>query len=403
MPSNLIIRPASTDAEHDQFHRLGTLVFNPKADIETHARDGRRATERDPWFHADQVRCAFRGEQLVGGYMLYRRPIYVGTGVLQAACIGVVCTHPDFRMQGVATALMRDAISYAEQRRYSLLVLDGIADFYNRFGFIDVFDMTRHAVPRQHALALSVPAGYRVRPAQIDDVDATLHLYEQIFGRYSGRFARTPEWQRSMLTARLPMTTVVLNPAGIVSGYLVLSWSADRANAVEVLAHDWASGLALLHHHAQLLSDAPAAELIWPLPPDSELAYDLADHLHMTSRTIHHPTEGWQARPAHLPTLLDHVRFLWMQRRSDIRGDWRCLLRLSVEDTQILLEPPAIPAPDPVDIRMTPQALVQLLFGYRPVRRLASMGAIQAPEAALPALEALFPPDNMWIAGGDAF
>lgn len=400
MPS-FSVRAASTDAEHDQFYRLATTVFQPNALLEEHARAGRQYTESDPWYVPSQVRGALQDTTLVGGYMLYRRPVCIGDTVVQTACIGVVCTHPDFRMQGVATALMQDAVQYANIHHDALIMLDGIADFYHRFGFLDMFDTTRHAVQRQRVLELPVPPGYCVRPAQLNDATATLAVYEQIFGRYTGRFARTPDWQRWLLAGRQPDSAyVVHNPSGSISGYLVLPRSAERLNAIEVLAHDWPSALALLQQHARIASDESAPELSWPLPADADLAYDLADHLYVTSRTVHHPTEGWQARPGHLPTLFEHVRALWLARHPP---GWRIPLRVQVDDAEILLEPFADSAATSSLVRLTPQALVQLLFGYRPIRRLIGMPGIDVPPTAMAALEALFPHGNTWIAGGDAF
>ena len=69
-------------------------------------------------------------------------------------CIGGVYTRAEFRNQGVATALMHDAIEYAQAHKYSLLLLDGIPNFYHRYGYCDVYDLSTQEINRRAILAL---------------------------------------------------------------------------------------------------------------------------------------------------------------------------------------------------------------------------------------------------------
>ena len=63
--------------------------------------------------------------------------MHVGTARLLTGCIGAVVTYPDHRHLGVATALMHDALAYAQSHHYALLLLDGIPKFYYRYGYDD--------------------------------------------------------------------------------------------------------------------------------------------------------------------------------------------------------------------------------------------------------------------------
>lgn len=78
----------------------------------------------------------------------------MGAARLATGCIGGVYTRAEARMQGVATALMNDAIAYALTHEYPLLLLNGIPKFYDRYGFCDVYDLSMQELDRQAILSL---------------------------------------------------------------------------------------------------------------------------------------------------------------------------------------------------------------------------------------------------------
>src|SRR5258708_38176414 len=102
--------------------------------------------------------------------------MHIGETHVLTGCIGGVVADPRYRMQGVATAMLQDAVAFAEARGHSLLLLDGIPNFYHRFGFVDVFDRSDHAIPRD-GIPHDPPDGYTVRPATERDMRIFLDLY----------------------------------------------------------------------------------------------------------------------------------------------------------------------------------------------------------------------------------
>jgi GNAT superfamily N-acetyltransferase len=95
------------------------------------------------------LREAFLGEIYVGGYILLERWLCVGSARLRTGCISGVVTHPDYRHQGIATALMLDAINYAHSQQYAFLFLQSLPNFYYQFSYIDVLeDMPKHYFDR---------------------------------------------------------------------------------------------------------------------------------------------------------------------------------------------------------------------------------------------------------------
>jgi GNAT superfamily N-acetyltransferase len=406
----ITVRQLQTSAEIDTFMRLATETFIPGADVEREAARWRRFLEEAPIFEPSQLRGAFRGDVFVGGYLIHERRLRLGSARLCTGCIAAVVTHPDHRCQGVATALMEEAIAFSLVRRRALLLLDGISGFYQRFGYADVLDITEHTVDREAVLALP-PSPYSVRPSALEDAPAFLALHERHYGCYSGSFERTLAQQQHCLRHRLPANPplLALDPEGAPRGYLLHPWSLEDT---EVAADNWPALLALLQREARQpppLLDPPDT-LTWPLPPDSPTFYRLADHLPVRSETRSCPREGWMARPAHLGELFAALLPRWQVQWQRYTPPWTGLLSLMVDEEIRVLELGAdglrfseLPPDGLPRVRMSPQVFVQLLFGFRPVCWTADQPGQEVPEPLIPVLEVLFPQEPAWIAGSDAF
>ncbi|HET7641233.1 MAG TPA: GNAT family N-acetyltransferase, partial [Ktedonobacteraceae bacterium] len=168
------IRPLETSAEIETFFRLNAEIFRPDEDHDLVTAQRRRFITEEPGFQPRQLRGAFLGTRYIGGYSLLERTMCLGPARLSTGCIGGVVTHPDYRHQGIASALMLDAIAYARDLRYALLFLHGLPNFYHQFGYIDVLeDAPQHYLARQDLAELS-PTPYTVRPATRSDVPALL-------------------------------------------------------------------------------------------------------------------------------------------------------------------------------------------------------------------------------------
>ena len=150
--SSLIVRPLNSLEEKTRYYLLSRDAFSPQGSDED-AQCWQRFVMQSPEFRAEQVRGAFHDGQLAGGYTLHERTLCMGSAHISTGCIGAVVTDPAYRKQGVATALLRDAFAFARQWNHPLLLLDGIPNFYFRYGYIDVFDVTAVEVDRAALLA----------------------------------------------------------------------------------------------------------------------------------------------------------------------------------------------------------------------------------------------------------
>ena len=420
--SDFRIRPLQTSTEIEGFFRLNAQVFRPDEDTDLVTGQRRRFIMEDPDFSPSQLRGAFLGKTYLGGYALLERWLCLGSARLHTGCISGVVTHPDYRHQGIATALMQDAISYAQSQQYALLFLHGLPNFYYQFGYTDVLeDIPWHYIAREQIPGQSSETeAYTIHFANISDAPALLALYQHHFSDYLGSFAptRTLQRQEHLLRNWIEVTEtkplVAFSPEHELHGYLMLSRRRNRLYAYEVAAATWPATLGLLRYHSHLLDAEtdPPRELWWPLPPTDSTFYLLADHLPVRSELISYPNSGWMARPAHLPTLLQSLLPLWQKYmlQRPVTLNWSGTLILSIDDYSCFLEIESAgirfvdrASSTPQQVVLSRQAFTQLIFGFRPISWVISQPGQQIPVELTPLLNVLFPHGQGWVAGSDFF
>lgn len=382
-----------------------------------------------PGYRQEQIRSAYRSGEHLGGYRIYERLMRVGAARLAAGCIGGVYTRAEARYQGVATALMQDAIAYARTHDYSVLLLNGIPNFYHRFGFCDVYDLSAQELDHQAVLALP-PSPYAVRLATPEDAQSLLALYERHAGLYIGSFARTLEQQSHWMRHLRPeMLWLALDPAGQVRGYRFLAATQTRGpfflaetQLWELAADEWPAAAALLQHHAH---QAPSATFLACVPHTAPLARWMVEHLEVVDisswdnpllgwvareHTFRHRNAGWMARLVSLPALLRAMLPEWQARwRSSLAqwsgalslvvGDEAFTFRITGTDLQLMQRfDPAAPA-----LSLTPQAFIQAVFGYAPLASIRQPRQHPLPDDLATVLAILFPTGQTWIPPSDWF
>jgi predicted N-acetyltransferase YhbS len=420
----VVIRPPATDGELAAFCQLAAEQFIRETPQAIAARDFQHSITAPPGADRSGVRCAFRGQAYLGGYLVEERWLRVGSARLRTGCIGVVVVDPAHRGQGIGKTLMGDAFARARARGQTLLLLHGLADFYRPFGFADVFDPTDHAV-RGADIRQCSPSPYRVRPAMSGDAPSLLNLYDRHYGPRPGSFARTLEQETFLVrfSAALdpaaylqrdgaPFTPpiVAVDAADRVRGYLFVPWGPLRAFGGEVAADDWPATLALLQHHARLLvkAAAPADQVGWPLPPDSLVAALMADHFVVERTATSRPWANWEACVVDPLSLMRGMAPVWNERWRCHRSSWNGAFDLAIDGvTQTVhLTPDEVTiadagSPKEHTARLTGAVVAPLLFGFRSPTWAAMQDRQHIPPELLPMLDVLFPPVTPWIAPTD--
>lgn len=174
---------------------MGLIIRNPKGDElivvwevlcgafgEKPRERFRRQIWEDSTFALDQVRIAEVDGKIVSHVWVAERPVFFrGKVVLPMGGIGGVGTLPEYRRQGLATLLLKDAIASMERKGYAISMLfTGINPFYARLGWADFpewqFRLRVRRVPERD----EIPDGYTVRPCDFDrDLPSLRALYRR--------------------------------------------------------------------------------------------------------------------------------------------------------------------------------------------------------------------------------
>jgi hypothetical protein len=360
----------------------------------------------------------------------------MGTARLATGCIGGVYTYAQARNQGIATALMHDAIEYAQAHEYAFLLLDGIPKFYHRYGYCDVYDLSTLDLDRQAILALP-ESPCTVRRSRLSDASSLLALYERHVGLSTGSFERTLEQQIHWMQHLEPEKLLVaLDPDDQVRGYLFLAATQAQGpfflagtQVWELVVEDWPAAVALLQYHALLVegevSTTAPVSFLYSVPPMSPLTDFLVEHLEVVDistwdmpvlgwavrkQTFCHRHAGWMARLVNLPALMRAMLPEWQDRWQRSLAHWSgdvslmvgneaFSLRIEGSDLQLL----ATPSTTAKVLLLTPQAFTQVVFGYCPITSVMQTNSRLLSSDLATVLTILFPTGQTWIPASDWF
>jgi predicted N-acetyltransferase YhbS len=389
-----------------------------------------------PGYRPEQVRSAYRNGEHLGGYRITERLLRIGTARLATGCIGGVYTRAHARQQGVATALMHDALTYAQAHQYPLLLLDGIPKFYHRYGYCDVYDLSTLELDR-HALLALPESPSTVRRSRLSDASSLLALYERHVGPCTGSFERSLEHQVHWMRHLEPETLLVASdPDDRVRGYLFRGAVQARGafffagtQVWELVVDDWPAAVALLQSHARRAESMARTTVpetfLYNVPPLSPLFDLLLEHLEVLDlslwdmpvlgwavrkHTFCHRRAGWMARLVNLPALTRAMLPEWQARWHRSLAHWSGDISLMVGDEAFTFrfagtDLQLLETSDPCakTFSLTPQAFIQVVFGYCPVTSVMQPDVRLFSDALTTVLTILFPTGQTWIPTSDWF
>ena len=135
-----------TDDEWEELTELICLVFGPED-----ANLWRSFHRQEPFYRREWCKIIKRGGRIVSHIGWVPRLMRIGSAVIRAGAIGYTATHPEYRHQGLASALMEAWTEELTQRGEHLSFVTGIPKFYEQFGY-----------------EFSFPLDYRDPPVSID-------------------------------------------------------------------------------------------------------------------------------------------------------------------------------------------------------------------------------------------
>ena len=249
---------AARESELEQVVELCCLAFNPDG----HERYW-QYVKGDSSYRLPQTRVVVVNDRVISTLRVWERRMRVGDSLVTMGGIGGVCTHPNYRGVGYASALMQDTIGYLQTTGCDLGVLFTIIPeaFYQRLGWTSL-PLHGFSVTYNSATPVTDSSDWQITDFNPEtDLDAVAALYDLASTEQSGTIARTRAyWDMAPSRIRGILPTVIAQRNGHVEGYLNYEIDRKRVEVREVAyAPDNPSVLDALVSH---LLQAYAAEAI---------------------------------------------------------------------------------------------------------------------------------------------
>ena len=223
---------AAHKSELEQVIELICLAF----DSDDHERYW-QYIKGDSSYRPSQTRVVVVNDRIVSTLRVWERRMRVGESLVTMGGIGGVCTHPNYRGVGYASALMRDTIGYLQTIGCDLGVLFTIIPeaFYRQLGWTS-FPMHGFSVVCNSATQAADASAWQITDFNVEtDLDAVARLYDFANAQQSGVIARTRAyWDMAPCRIRGVLPTVVARRDGHISGYLNYEMDGERAEVREV-------------------------------------------------------------------------------------------------------------------------------------------------------------------------
>ena len=252
---------AAKESELEQVVELCCVAFNPDG----HERYW-QYVKGDSSYRLPQTRVVVVNDTVVSTLRVWERRMRVGASLVTMGGIGGVCTHPNYRGVGYASALMRDTIGYLQMTGCDLGVLFTIipAGFYHRLGWTSLplhgFNVTRNSSTRT-----AESSDWQITDFNPEtDLDAVAMLHDLTNAEQSGTIARTRAyWDMAPSRIRGVLPTVIAHREGRTEGYLNYEIDEKRVEVREVgYAPDNPAVLDALASHFLQVCEARAVEEI---------------------------------------------------------------------------------------------------------------------------------------------
>ncbi len=220
------------ESELEQVVELCCLAFNPDG----HERYW-QYVKGDSSYRLPQTRVVVVNDRVISTLRVWERRMCVGESLVTMGGIGGVCTHPNYRGVGYASALMRDTIDYLQTIGCDLGVLFTIIPeaFYRRLGWTT---LPLHGFNVTYNSATCAAHSFKWQVTEFNpetDLDAVARLYDLTNTQQSGTIARTRAyWDMAPSRIRGVLPTIVARQDGHIAGYLNYEIDGKRVEVREV-------------------------------------------------------------------------------------------------------------------------------------------------------------------------
>lgn len=356
-------------------------------------------TAQDPKFQKGDLRIAKVNGKIVSAMMLIRRPLRIGTAVVDGAIVAPVATHPKYQGKGYCSAIMKDAIHYMKDQGFDLTILWGIPWLYLRYGYSPAMLKPELVINPEQSTSME-KGPHRFRPFTEVDLKEMTAIYHANSARRTCAEVRSPtmsEWQPGGSEVKLEVLT---DKKDRVTGYRALGtdWGGHPcAHEIGVLNDE--ACMVILSSLIELAKEKDLKEfhcIIHPDHPFSRFAFRCGGEIR-----INRAGGAAMALVLNLASLLTKMKKEFEARlRSSELHDSRCNLKILSEGESVVLKidrgrvsvnPDGIKADHQFDIPLA--HLNPLVTGYSDIRDVLKNPhiKIRGGKRSIRLIEVLFP------------
>ena len=368
---------------------------------------------QDPYFKPEFSRIIRVDGKIVSHVSLVEKRFWIRNTLVRVGGIADVCTHPDHRGKQFTSILMNDALKYMAEQGYALSLLNGIPNFYHRFGYVESLYRYRMTVPLKPLESLQ--AKKKVRPFKKKDLPIVNRLYNKAF---KGRTLSVKRVEKSWFNIPLDRCCGVVpdskdKPIAYLIGSHPLKASDPGFYLKEAVAFDPESAATLTQFVRDRIHQSYQSKLEVHQRPDSYYLEYLRDFGGTLSQDI--PSEGEGGGMLRIVLLEELFRQLlesWNDRLSkqghfppDLQIQFKTDLgQVILEITRQGIRLGSERKKQATLLSCSQEQLVRLLVGYwRPSHFFKKIQGVRLTGQAFEILNFLFPPDTPYCGESDFF
>ena len=360
----------------------------------------------------EHTRVAVADGQVVSAVTMGPRMMRFGPVAVPAMTIGPVGTHDHHRKQGYGFAAMNDATKYMEENGFLIAYLQGIPNYYHRYGYYPYMARTSATFGRENAKKEGL-AG-KMRAMTREDLPKVAKLYESVTaGRICASVRDSELWQWLLRygtkTWLFRSPKVIIDGGGRLCGYLTID-SKDRLDVREVIVRqDEASHRAALGAIVREARRREAKEISLTIPWDEPLAVFIRQYVGCEFKMSGNPTGDLVLKVVDFPALMQKLEPLFTQRWKAARSslpEVRFTLAAEIGSVGFTVGHNNVRVGPPVKgsrVYIPQRWLSGLLTGYYSIKDIAPRKKASIPSRLLPVMEILFPAGWPWTFKADNY
>ena len=223
---------------------------------------------------------AFDGEKLVSFIGLVPAKLWVGKAVLTVFSLGSVCTHEDYRNQGISTAILNEVYRYIDQTTASLLFVSGDRGMYLR-NHCYHFGETKKYIINKSNMNQDLYSGTirKGRSADIFQVDCLRSKAEVRFASSIWEWKMLLEAGGYSSIFKMKQGLYVASRHGVIEGYAVIALpTPDSTNEQAIVIESGGDSKAVYGILMSLLENTSTSEIELTIPWHEKLNGEISKY-----------------------------------------------------------------------------------------------------------------------------